>query len=151
MSQSVVEYKNRKAYFKYEIIDNYIAGIQLLGTEVKSIRSGKVNFTDAYCIIRNGEIFIHGLHIAEYAMGTCNNHTPTRDRKLLLNKKEIIKIEKKINEKGLTVVPLKVFINEKGLVKLEIAVAKGKKIYDKRESIKEKDAKRESNRLSKYS
>lgn len=147
----MLEYKNKKAYFKFEIIDEYTAGIQLLGTEVKSIRTGKVNFTDAYCIIRKGEMWIRGLHIAEYAMGTCNNHEPTRDRKLLLNKKEILKIEKKVNEKGLTIIPLKIFINENGFVKLDIAVAKGKKIYDKRESIKEKDSKRDSDRLSKYS
>lgn len=145
-----VEYKNKKAYYKYELLDRYIAGIQLLGTEIKSIRNGKVNFTDSYCLIRNKEAWIIGLHIAEYEMGTCNNHQPLRDRKLLLNKKEILKIEKKITEKGLTIIPLSLFINSLGLAKIEIAIAKGKKIYDKRESIKDRDTKRDINRLNKY-
>lgn len=149
MSENAIKYKNKKAYYKYEIIDKYIAGIQLLGTEIKSIRTGKINFTDSYCSIRNGEIWIIGLHIAEYSHGTCNNHEATRERKLLLNKREILKIEKKANEKGLTIIPLGLFINEAGLAKLEIAVAKGKKIYDKRESIKEKDNKRDNERFRK--
>ncbi len=144
------EYKNKKAYYKYELLDRYTAGIKLLGTEIKSIRNGKVNFTDSYCTIRDKEVWIIGLHIAEYNMGTCNNHEPVRDRKLLLNKKEIIKIEKKVTEKGLTIIPLSLFINESGFAKLEIAVAKGKKIYDKRDSIKDRDTKRDINRLNKY-
>lgn len=151
MNKDSIKYKNKKAYYKYEIIDKYVAGIQLLGTEIKSIRKGKVNFTDSYCVIRKQEMFIIGLHIAEYEMGTCNNHVPTRERKLLLNKKEIVRIEKKITEKGLTIVPLCIFINENNFAKIEIAVAKGKKIFDKRETIKQKDSKRESERLSKYS
>ncbi len=145
-----VEYNNKKAYFKYELLDRFCAGIKLFGTEIKSIRNGKVNFTDSYCIIKDKEAWIIGLHIAEYNMGTCNNHDPLRDRKLLLNKKEILKIEKKVTEKGLTIIPLSLFINSSGLAKLEIAVAKGKKIYDKRESIKERDSKRDINRLNKY-
>ncbi len=149
MSNSDIRYKNKKAYYKYEIIDKYLTGIQLLGTEIKSIRTGKINFTDSYCTVRKGEVWIIGLHIAEYSLGTCNNHEPLRERKLLLNKREIIKIEKKVNEKGLTIIPLSLFINEKGLAKLEIAVAKGKKIYDKRESIKDKDNKRDNERFRK--
>ncbi len=150
MTRQSVTYKNKKAYYKYEILDKYIAGIQLLGTEIKSIRNGKINFIDSYCTIKNNEAWIIGLHIAEYEMGTCNNHKPKRDRKLLLNKKEILKIVKKVTEKGLTIIPLNLFIDEKGFAKLEISVAKGKKIYDKRESIKQRDEKKDINRLSKY-
>lgn len=149
MKNFIQKYTNKKAYYKFEIIEKFIAGIQLLGTEIKSIRNGKVNFNDAYCQMRNNEIWIIGLHIAPYEMGTCNNHEPLRDRKLLLNRKEINKIEKKISEKGLTVIPLCVLINEQGLAKIEIAVAKGKKLFDKRESLKQKDSKRDTDRYKK--
>lgn len=145
-----IHFKNKKAYHKYEILDKFLAGIRLLGTEIKSIRTGKVNFTDAYCSVKDDEVWLIGLHIAEYRMGTCNNHEPKRQRKLLLNKREIKKIEKTVTEKGLTIVPLSVFINEKGLAKVEIAVAKGKKIFDKRESIKERDSKIVLDRMKKY-
>lgn len=131
-------YKNKKAYFNYEIIDEYVAGIKLLGTEVKSIRDGKVSFNDSYCVIKNNECWILGLHISEYSLGTCNNHEPLRDKKILLTKKEIKKIHKKISEKGLTLVPLKIF-DKNGLIKILIGVAKGKKLWDKKESIKKKD------------
>jgi len=141
-----IEIKYKKAFFNFEMLDTLVAGIQLLGTEIKSIRERKVSFNDAYCILRNGELFVKGLHIAEYTHGNIFNHDPDRQKKLLLNKRELITLRKKIDEKGLTIVPIKIFINEKGLAKLEIAIAKGKKKHDKRESIKEKEFKRDLNR-----
>ncbi len=141
-----IEIKYKKVFFNFEILETLIAGIQLLGTEIKSIRERKVSFNDAYCILRNGELFIKGLHIAEYTYGNIFNHDPDRPKKLLLSKRELITLRKKIDEKGLTIVPIKIFINEKGLAKLEIAIAKGKKKHDKREAIKEKEFKRNINR-----
>lgn len=141
--------KNKKASFEYHLIDTYTAGIQLLGTEIKAIREGKANLVDAYCIFVQHELFVKGMHIGEYSMGSHANHEPTRPRKLLLNKKELQKIKSKLKEKGLTIVPVKLFLNAKGLVKLEISLAKGKKLYDKRESIKTKDVKRQLDRLKK--
>jgi SsrA-binding protein len=144
-----MEIKNRSAYFDYFIDDKYIAGMVLTGTEVKSLRTGKSSFNDSFCLIDKGEIYIRSLHIAEYSHGNINNHNPTRDRKLLLNKKEIRKIESKLKEKGYTLIPLRIFFNEKNIAKLELGLAKGKKTYDKRESIKAKDMDREMKRFLK--
>src|SRR5690349_3370 len=143
------EIKNRSAYHEYFIDTKYEAGMVLLGTEVKSIRTGKVSFNDSYCLIHKGEIWIKSLHIAEYSHGNLNNHDPVRDRKLLLQKREISKIESKLKEKGYTLIPLRMFINEKNLVKIEIGLARGKKLHDKRESIKQKDVEREMKRYIK--
>ena len=148
--QQNISIKNRKASFNYELIERFVAGIKLVGTEIKSIRNGKVNLTDSYCTLINGEMYVINLHIAEYEMGTINNHIAKRDRKLLLNKKEIEKLDKKVKESGLTIVPTKLFVNDQGLAKLEIALARGKKTYDKRETLKSKDAKRDIDRAMKF-
>lgn len=137
------EMNNRQAYYNYFIEDKYVAGIVLMGTEVKSIREGKVSFQDAFCMFEKKELWVRGLYIAEYSHGTINNHIAVHDRKLLLNKRELNKLLNKLKDKGLTIVPLKVFLNEKNLVKLEIGLAKGKKNYDKRETIKARDTDRE--------
>jgi len=142
VSEKELNIKNKKAGFEYAFLEKYSAGIQLTGTEIKSVRDGKVNFTDSFCVIDNGEIFIKNLHIAQYTEGSYNNHEPKRTRKLLLTKKEIRKLSVKMKEKGLTVVPLRMFINERGYAKLDIALAKGKKSYDKRADLKEKDIQR---------
>jgi len=139
---SKVSIKNRKASFEYEFIQKYTAGIILVGTEIKSIRANKASISDAYCVIIDSEVIIKNLHISEYKYASFSNHEPKRERKLLLNKQEINKIKSRVQEKGFALVPIRLFINDKGIAKLEIAVAKGKKIYDKRESIKEKDIKR---------
>lgn len=141
-----VNIKNRKASFEYEFVDKYVAGLVLKGTEIKSIKEGKASLQEAYCYISKGEMFIKGMHIAVYEQGTFNNHEPLRERKLLLNRVELDKIEAKSQEKGLTIIPTRLYINEKGYAKLELALAKGKKIHDKRNSIKDKDAKRELER-----
>jgi SsrA-binding protein len=148
--QSNISIKNRRATFEYELIERFIAGMILVGTEIKSIRNGKVNLSDSYCQFFNGELYVKNLHIAEYEMGTCNNHIAKRDCKLLLNKKELQKLDKKVKESGLTIICTKLFVNKKGLAKLEIALARGKKTYDKRESLKLKDAKRDIDRMLKY-
>lgn len=140
---------NRQAYFNYSIEDKYVAGIVLMGTEVKSIRDSKVSFNDAFCMFERGELWVRGLYIAEYAMGTNNNHIAVHDRKLLLSKRELKKLESKLKDKGYTIVPLKVFFNDKNLVKLEIGLGRGKKLHDKRESIKERDTQREIKRYLK--
>lgn len=151
MAQERIIARNKKAYFLYEIIEKFYAGIVLTGSEIKSIRAGKVNFVDAYATITKGEVILKGLHISPYDYGGYANHEPTRDRKLLLTKSEINRIIRKVTEKGLTIVPLSCFINEKGYAKLEIAIVKGKKAYDKRESIKKKDNARDADRsLSDY-
>lgn len=142
-----INIKNRQAGFEYELLDRYTAGMVLMGTEIKSIREGKVNLQDGYCYISNGEVFVKGINITPYAQGTHYNHDATRERKLLLKRSEIRKLEGKVEEKGLTLVPTRLFINDRGLAKLEFALAKGKKIHDKRDSIKERDAKRELSRL----
>ena len=142
----MAEIKNRSAYHEFFIDAKYEAGMVLLGTEVKSIRAGKVSFNDSYCLLHKGEIWLKSLHIAEYSHGNINNHDPVRDRKLLLRKREIRKIEGKLKEKGYTLIPLRIFFNEKNFVKIELALAKGKKLYDKRESIKQKDVEREMKR-----
>ncbi len=139
--------KNKKAYFEYQILDKYTAGIKLQGSEVKSIRAGKVSIIEAYCFISNDEIFIKGMHVTEHKEGgKHNNHNPTRDRKLLMKKKEIIKLRENISQKGLTIIPLEVILTNTGFLKLEIGLAKGKNLYDKRNSLKEKDLKREIER-----
>jgi len=141
-----IKIKNKKAFFEYFISDKFVAGIVLTGTEIKSIREGKVSLEEAYCAFKEDELFVINMHIAEYKFGTYNNHEPKRDRKLLLNKKELKKLTNKVKEKGFTIIPILLFVNEKGLAKLEIGLAKGKKLYDKRESIKTKDNKRDMER-----
>ena len=141
------EMNNRQAYFNYYIDDKYVAGIVLMGTEVKSVRDGKVSFNDAFCMFEGSELWVRGLYIAEYSHGTMNNHIAVHDRKLLLNRKELAKLQAKLKDKGLTIVPLKVFLNEKNLVKVEIGLAKGKKTHDKRETIKQRDNDKEIKRF----
>lgn len=141
-----INIKNKKAWFEYFLLENFTAGIQLTGTEIKSLRDGKANLTDSYCLFVGEELFVKSLHISEYTFGTHYNHDPKRDRKLLLNKRELRKILTKTKEKGLTIIPTLLFINEKGLAKLDISIAKGKKLYDKRETLKTKDTKREIDR-----
>ncbi len=140
---------NRQAYYNYHIEDKYVAGIVLLGTEVKSIRDGKVSFNDAFCLFDDGELWVRGLYIAEYSHGTANNHIAVHDRKLLLQKRELKKIQAKLKEKGYTVIPLRVFLNDKNLVKIEIGLGKGKKLHDKRETIKDRDVQKEIKRFLK--
>jgi len=144
-----MESKNRSAYHEYFIDAKYEAGMVLLGTEVKSIRAGKVSFNDSYCLLHKGEIWVKSLHIAEYSHGNLNNHDPVRDRKLLLQKREIKKIESKLKEKGYTLIPLRVYFNEKNLVKIDIGLGRGKKLHDKRETIRQKDVEREMKRYLK--
>ncbi|OFY63570.1 MAG: SsrA-binding protein [Bacteroidetes bacterium RBG_13_42_15] len=141
--------RNKKASHDYEFLEKYTAGIKLTGTEIKSIRAGKAALTDSFCLFREGELFIKGMHISEYWWGNLNNHDPLRERKLLLKARELRKIERKVKESGLTVIVIRVFINERGLAKAEIAVSKGKKEYDKRETLKRKDTERELDRLRK--
>ena len=141
--------KNKKAYRDYLFLDKYIAGIQLTGTEIKSLRAGKANLIDSFCQFRNSELFVKGMNISEYSWGNIYNHDPRRERKLLLTRKELNKLEKKVKESGLTMIVIRVFINERGLAKAEVALARGKKEYDHRESIKQKDAKREIGRQMK--
>ncbi len=141
-----MDLSNRKAYYEYNIEAKYIAGLVLTGTEIKSLRAGKASFNDSYCIFNKGELFVKSLHISEYNFGTHYNHEPLQERKLLLNKKELRKWENKIKEKGYTIVPLKIFISEKGLAKMEIGLGKGKKIYDKRETIKARESDRDVKR-----
>ena len=139
--------KNRKAEFEYFLLTKYTAGIVLSGTEIKSIRAGKANLTDAYCSFINNELWVHHLHISEYSHGSYNNHEPKQDRKLLLHRKELKKMLSKLNERGMTIIPVQLWINENGYAKLDISLARGKKMYDKRESIKEKDNRREEARI----
>ena len=138
--------ENRSAYFEYFIDNKYDAGIVLTGSEVKSIREGKASFNDSFCYIHKEEVWIKNLHIAEYSHGSSNNHDPVRERKLLLQKREIRKIESKLKEKGYTLVPLRIYFNEKNLAKMEIGLGKGKKMYDKRETIKRRENEREMQR-----
>ena len=140
---------NRKAYNDFEILDKFEAGIVLTGSEVKSARRGSFNLKDSYCRIKNGEIFLVNSYIAPYEQATYNNHEPKRTRKLLMHKKEIIKIHSKVKERGLTIIPLKVYLNGKGLIKVEIALAKGKRKYEKKQKLKEKAVKREIDRYLK--
>lgn len=141
--------QNRSAYHDYFIEDKYDAGIVLAGTEVKSIREGKVSFVDSFCFFDKGELWLRNMHIAEYRFGTTNNHLAVHDRKLLLTKRELRKLEAKTKEKGYSIVPLKIFFNDKSLAKIEIGLGKGKKHHDKRETLKQKDAEREMKRFLK--
>jgi len=138
--------RNKKASFEYEFIDKLTAGIKLLGSEVKSIRNHKASISEAYCYIKDGEVYIKGMHISEYKQsGIHTNHEPTRLRKLLLNKNEILKLDENVQQKGLTIVPISVIINDKGLIKIEVALCRGKKLHDKRDTIKKRDLERELN------
>jgi SsrA-binding protein len=147
--QPSINIKNKRATFDYELLETFTAGIVLTGTEIKSIRLGKASLVDTFCIIERGELWIRNMYIAEYFYGTYNNHAARRDRKLLLNKKELRKIDRSVKETGFTIVPTRLFINDRGLAKLVIAVAKGKKSYDKRQSLREKDDKRQMDRAMK--
>ena len=144
-----VNIQNKRARFEYTLIDKYVAGLQLSGTEIKSIRNSKANLSDSFCSFKDNELFIVGMHIDEYEFGNYANHQPKRDRKLLLNRQELDKIRKKLKDVGLTIVPLRLFINDKGWAKIEIAVAKGKKLHDKRNTIKDRDIQRDIDRASK--
>lgn len=144
-----MEIKNRSAYFEYHIDEKYDAGMVLTGTEVKSLRAGKASFNDSYCIFHQDELYVRSLHIAEYEMGTHANHDPLRERKLLLNRKELRKLAGKLKEQGYTIIPLRIFFSESGKAKMQIGLAKGKKLHDKRESIKQRDAERELRRIRK--
>lgn len=151
MKQSEINIRNKRATFEFEIIDTYVAGLILHGSEIKSIREGKANLNDAYCLFREGELWIKNLNISEYKQATMWQHEPLRIRKLLLNKKEIEKLLAKVKERGYTIIPLKLFVTDRGFAKIEIALARGKKVHDKRESIKQKDEKRDLERsLRKY-
>jgi SsrA-binding protein len=143
MTNNDINIRNKKASFEYHILEEFVAGIKLLGTEIKSIREGKANISDAFCTFINGELYVRNLHISEYSHGSFYNHEAKRDRKLLLTKKELKKLVLKGEDKGLTIVPLKVFISKRGFAKMEIALAQGKKAFDKRDSLKERDVKRE--------
>lgn len=147
MNVKDVNIKNRRATFDYEISDTFTAGLVLTGTEIKSLRQGKAGLTDTFCYINNGEVWVKNMYIAEYFYGTYNNHATRRDRKLLLNKKEIAKLEKAGKETGFTIVPLRLFINDRGLAKLVIGIGRGKKAYDKRQSIKEREDRRNIARM----
>jgi SsrA-binding protein len=144
-----INIKNKKAFHDYEILEKYVAGIQLKGSEIKSIRLGKVSLADSYCLFNQGELFVRGLQIAEYAWTSYNKHEPGRDRKLLLNKQELKKLQRKTRESGLTIITLRIFISGSGYAKLEIGLARGKKEYDKRQTIKRKDTQRQMQRLQK--
>lgn len=146
--QKNVNIKNRRASFEYFFLEEYTAGMVLMGTEIKAIREGKVSLSDAYCYFHKGELFVKNMNIARYEKGTYYNHEPLRERKLLLAKRELKKLEEKLRDKSLTIIPTRLFINDKGWAKLNIALAKGKKLYDKRQDIKEKDAKREMDRAN---
>ena len=141
-----IEIRNKRATFEYFLLDQYTAGLVLTGTEIKSIRDGKANLADAYCVFIGNELFVREMHISEYRFGSYLNHPAKRDRKLLLNRKELRKLQNKLKERGLTIVPVMLFVNPKGLAKLQISLARGKKFYDKRDSIKEKDSRRDMER-----
>ena len=149
MAQNNINIKNRKATFDYEILETFTAGIVLTGTEIKSLRQGKAGLTDTYCMVENHELWVKNMYIAEYSFGSYNNHTTHRDRKLLVTRKELNRIAKQAEQPGYSVVPLRIFINERGLAKMVIAVARGKKLYDKRQSIKEREDKRSLDRIMK--
>ncbi len=146
MEKSAVTILNKRASYEYNILQKYIAGIQLLGTEIKSVRAGNVNLGDAFCVFKDDELFIRNMHVGIFKQGSYNNHEPMRVRKILLKKNELKKLRTKAAERGLTIIPLKMFISETGYAKIEIAVGQGKKSFDKRESIKERDVTRELSR-----
>ncbi len=145
-----LEIVNRRAAHEYFLTECFEAGIQLQGTEIKSIRQGHVNLRDAYCLFKKGELYVHSMYIKEYEFGTYDNHEPRRRRKLLMKKQELKKLEKKVKERGFTIVPYRLYLSERGLAKLEICLSQGKKSHDKRQSIKEKDIKRDLDRMKKY-
>ncbi|RFM33212.1 SsrA-binding protein SmpB [Chitinophaga silvisoli] len=145
----MAELRNRSAFYEYAIEDKFIAGMVLTGTEIKSIRQSRVSFNDSFCYFSKGELFVRSLHITEYSHGAYANHDPLRERKLLLTKRELRKMENKIKEKGFTIIPLRIFLTEKGLAKMEIGLGRGKKLHDKRESIKQRDTQREIKRYLK--
>ncbi len=144
----IINIKNKKASFQFEFIETFVCGMVLKGTEIKSIREGKVSLTEAFCVFLRGELYVRQMHIAPYTMAASYNHVAVRDRKLLLSKKELEKLETKSDEKGLTIIPVRIFINDRGLAKMEIALGRGKKVHDKRHDLKEKDAKREIQRMA---
>jgi SsrA-binding protein len=144
-----INIRNKKAFHDYEILEKYVAGLQLQGTEIKSIRLGKVSLAESYCIFQNNELYVRGMQIADYAWSSFNKHVPGRDRKLLLNRKELKKLQRKTRESGLTIITLRIFMADSGYAKLEIGLARGKKEYDKRETIKRKDTQRQMERLQK--
>jgi SsrA-binding protein len=149
MKPNELNIRNKRARFEYHLLDTFVAGIQLGGTEIKSIRSGKASILEAYCIVSNGEVFIRNMHVTEYSNASFYQHKPRADRKLLLNKKEIDKIQKFLAVKGNTLIPLRMFMSDKGWAKLEIALAQGKKLHDKRQDLKEKDDRRDMDRAMK--
>ena len=142
-----INIRNKQATFEFELLDKYVAGIVLRGTEIKSIREGKVNLQDGYCYFSSGELFVKGINISPYTQGTHYNHEAQRERKLLLKKSELSKIERKIEQKGLTLIPTRLFLNDRGYAKLEIAIGRGKKLHDKRQTIKDRDQRRELDQL----
>lgn len=144
-----INIKNRKAKFNYEFLDKYTAGIKLAGTEIKAIREGKANISESFCEFNNHELFVINMHVEEYSHATHFNHNPKSERKLLLQKRELRKLEKEVTNSGLTIIPLRLFINDRGLAKLQISLAKGKKLYDKRETIKDRESKRRLDRIQK--
>ena len=144
-----IEIVNKKAAYEYHFLDEYEAGIVLTGTEIKSIRKGEVNMSDAYCLFKRGELIIKNLFIAEYKFGNVHNHDPKRDRKLLLKKGELKKLEKKVKERGFTIIPYRIYLSDRGFAKVEVILGKGKKSYDKRETIKQRDQKRDMERMKK--
>lgn len=147
--QKKINIRNKRATFDYEILEEWTAGVVLVGTEIKSVRAGKASMVDSYCYFDRGELWIRGVNIAEYAWGTCNNHVPRRDRKLLLTRRELTKLERASQDRGLTIVGLRLFLNERGLAKIAVGLARGRKAYDKREHLKESDARREMDKVMK--
>ncbi len=146
---NTINIKNRKAKFEYEFLDKYVAGIKLAGTEIKAIRQGKASITESFCEFQNHELFVINMHVEEYSHATHFNHNPKSERKLLMKRKELRKLEKEVKNTGLTIIPLRLFINDRGLAKIQIALAKGKKLYDKRETIKDRESKRKLDRIKK--
>lgn len=146
---NTINIKNRKAKFEYEFLDKYVAGIKLAGTEIKAIRQGKASIAESFCEFQNNELFVINMHVEEYSHATHFNHNPKSERKLLMKRNELRKLEKEVKNTGLTIIPLRLFINDRGLAKIQIALAKGKKLYDKRETIKDRESKRKLDRIKK--
>ena len=147
--KNTINIKNRKAKFEYEILETHVAGIKLAGTEIKAIRLGKASITESFCEFQNNELFVINMHVEEYSHATHFNHNPKSERKLLMQKRELRKLEKEVKNSGLTIIPLNLFINDHGIAKLKIALAKGKKLYDKRDTIKDRESKRRLDRIKK--